>query len=234
MKTFIKLSILILVFLTSCSKDEIKGNGDIIKTNRNLTSFSNIEVSDGIELILTKSTTEKVEVETYSNIQQHVLTSIVGNKLIIKLSDANINVNILKVYVSVINCEQIIANDGCIVNATNTLDFTNLKVNVNDASNFNANIIVSVFEGNLSDGSSINLSGTSTSTNLISANGSNFADYGFATNIFNCNVKDGGNVKITVNQTLGVVTSDGSSINYKGNGTVNSVNLTSGATLNHN
>lgn len=233
MKKFIPLSIVFIALFSSCSKDQIKGNGEIVKNNRNLSSFSSIEANDGIELILTKSITEKVEVETYSNIQQYILTSIVGNKLVIKLSKENINVNILKVYVSAINCEKIVANDGCNVNATNTLDFTNFKVNVNDGSKFIANIVTMSFEGILSNGSTINLSGTSDATKLISTDGSIFKDYGYATNTFNCNVKDGGNVKITVNQTLDVIASDGSEINYKGNGTINSSNLTSGATLNH-
>jgi Putative auto-transporter adhesin, head GIN domain len=234
MKTKILFAIATIFFLTSCSKDKVVADGPITKIERPFAAFNAIEVSDGIDVILTKAAAEKVEVETNDNIQPYILTSKVGNKLIIKVADnSNISAKTIKVYVSLLNFEEIIANSGCEITSTNTLNFVNLKTILNDGSTMTANVICTNVDATITAGSKFSISGTSNNFKLVSTDGSTFLDYSFVTNNFNCLVKDGGTVKVTVNTKLDVVANNGSIINYKGSGVVNSQTLTNGSVINH-
>jgi hypothetical protein len=113
--------------------------------------------------------------------------------------------------------------------------FWNILINnLNDVCAMVANVLCTNVDANTTLGSKLNLMDTSNNFKLLSTDRSSFIDYYFVTNNFNYLVKDGGNVKVTVNTKLVVVANNGSIINYKSSGIVNSKTLTNGVVLNHN
>lgn len=88
MKKILTFILLILaasaVFLPGCQKPGCTGNaGQVIVQERIITSFSNIQLRDNIDLVLVQGDTEKIEVTGPENILPNVQTILYGDSLVI-------------------------------------------------------------------------------------------------------------------------------------------------------
>ena len=68
----------------------IDGNGKVTKQTRNISNFSKIEVSRGLNVTIEQSNNYFVEVETDENLQEHITTRVENGTLFIT-SDENID-----------------------------------------------------------------------------------------------------------------------------------------------
>ena len=87
MKTTLKIIVLFIsILLTSCNAnlnigDGIDGSGNVITEKRNITdSFTKIEASTGVEVILEQGTTTEVEVEIDDNLMEKIYEELDKNK----------------------------------------------------------------------------------------------------------------------------------------------------------
>ena len=87
MKTLIKLTtfLLLLVTTTSCFMDGltgIKGNGEVVSEDRTISAnFSEIKVSQGIEVYVTQGNSTELKVEADENIIDILRTEVKNNEL---------------------------------------------------------------------------------------------------------------------------------------------------------
>lgn len=79
------------------------GNGRIIKEDRSIGAFSEIEVSGAYNIILKQDSISSVSVETDSNLLKLVITRIEGNKLIIENDENICSTKETNVYISTAN-----------------------------------------------------------------------------------------------------------------------------------
>ena len=69
----------------SCKISGIDGNGNVTTENRNVTGdFTSIEASNGLEVVIEQSETKSITVEADENLQQHIITKIENDVLIIE------------------------------------------------------------------------------------------------------------------------------------------------------
>ena len=93
MKTKITVLLLILITTTSCMFDGfgIQGNGNVVTEDRTISSdFTEIKVSQGIQVHLRQGTKIDLSVEADDNIIDLIVTEIEGDVLKIYL-DKNVN-----------------------------------------------------------------------------------------------------------------------------------------------
>ena len=71
MKTILKISTVLLLFLSaSCMMNGVKGDGNVITQNRIISSdFTELKVSQGIEVSLTMSKETSLSLEADENLQ---------------------------------------------------------------------------------------------------------------------------------------------------------------------
>ena len=62
----------------------IRGNGNVVKTNRNVGSFSEIEAGGSLNVFLTQGSSNEVLIEADENLHEIIITEVRGDKLIIK------------------------------------------------------------------------------------------------------------------------------------------------------
>ncbi|RYY91206.1 MAG: hypothetical protein EOO11_23060, partial [Chitinophagaceae bacterium] len=82
--------LLVPVFMASCEfagMHRVRGNGVHSSQNRSAGSFSRIELTGPMDLVLTQGGTPGVRVETDENLQQYVETNVDGNTLHVQLRD---------------------------------------------------------------------------------------------------------------------------------------------------
>jgi hypothetical protein len=109
--------------------DTVKGSGKVTTEKRNVTEdFTNIEVSQGIDLIVTQSDTKSIEVEADDNIIEHIETNISSGVLTIKM-DKNVRTkSARKVRVSLPAIEALISSSGATISNTAVIKISSLDL----------------------------------------------------------------------------------------------------------
>ena len=135
MKTTLKLIVLLLTLsLTSCNGnlnliDGIEGSGNVITEKRKIeASFTKIQASTGVEVILEQGSPTEVEVEVDDNLMKYIVTKVENGTLIVKI-DGNINTMenaIVRVKTKTI--EGLETSSGASIKTINKLSGTNVAL----------------------------------------------------------------------------------------------------------
>jgi hypothetical protein len=223
------------IFVTSCKKnDDVKPSNDLTTVNKNITGYTQLNVSDPFTVYVTFSNTEeKIQVQANSNLQQYITVEKQNNQLVISLDD-NVTINgssVLNVYITTNQLEGFYAAGASTIQLQNDLNTFNVTINLTGASTFSGALFINELNTNLTGASNMNISGTSASVDLEATGASNMRDYGFATSHFTCDLDGACSAYLTIQQTLNVKARGASNVYYKGNGTVSSQVLTGGSTI---
>jgi len=236
-----KLKIILLALMaisiltTSCKKnDDITPSNNVTTLDKTIMGYTELKVSDPFKVYVTFSDTEeKIQVEANSNLQQYINVKKQNNQLVIDL-DNNLNINgssVLNVYITTKSLDAFYATGASTIQLQNELYEPNVTINLSGACTFIGSLIVNELYAELDGASNLELSGSSSSTELDANGASNMMYYGFETNIFNCDLNGGSNAYLSIQQIINVEANGGSNLYYKGNAVVNDHNLNGGSTV---
>ncbi|MGB2128459.1 MAG: head GIN domain-containing protein [Flavicella sp.] len=175
MKKTIK-GILLLLIITSCQFNQsftIKGSEIVKSEERKIDKrFKNIEVSNGISLILSEGKDQRVIVEADENIHKHIFTEVSSGTLKI-FTDVNTrNTKSKKVYVTTSKLESIYSNSGSNVISENRILADKIDLKTSSGSYMNINLETEQIEASTSSGSIMTLSGSTYTLNSKTSSGS--------------------------------------------------------------
>lgn len=133
-KFLIGLMICLAVFsVFTVTAQSRKGEGNVTKQERNVGSFSGIDVGGAFEVILSSGTEERVVIETDDNLQEYVEVKNSGG--ILEFSTKSIrNPTKLKAYVTFVNLDRINASGASSVKSATAIQGKTLKVESSGAS----------------------------------------------------------------------------------------------------
>ena len=120
---------------------------------------------------------------------------------------------------------QITADGAANVEFQNQLTGNYLDMELTGASTFRGSVSVDELVANLDGAGKMEISGSSNSFDINADGASEMSDFDFATNTLNANLDGGCNISLTVNQKLNVKATGASNVYYKGNGVIESQNL---------
>lgn len=188
--------------------------------------FSEIKVSDGIDLYLSQSDKEAIAVSaSEEKYIANIKTAIEGNTLRIyydgeKWWGKNRK---MTVYVSFINLEKLYACGASDINVAGTIKTTSLTLILSGASDFKGEVIVTSLDMNLSGASDVTISGTATNLDIESSGASDVKGYDLKTEICKAKASGASDISVTVNKELNAHASGASSIYYQGTGVIKDV-----------
>ena len=140
----------------------VRGNGVVVSEQRPLNeSYNAIEVSRGIDVFLTQSSTPKITVQADENIQELIITKIENGTLKIYIDKSSHHVASKKVMVDFDSIESISASSGSYVVSTNTLKIPNIDVNTSSGSQMKLTLDTQQITSRSSSGSNLTLEGNS-------------------------------------------------------------------------
>ncbi len=184
---------------------------------RSIGSFHSIDVSSGIEVILTKGGIEAlvVSVDDLSYRDQVKTTVTNGVLKITREFDWKFWNNwknwSARVYVSYSNLDRMNASSGSIIKGKE-LTLYNLTARV-------------------SSGAQIQLSGKADFLDVDVSSGSSFRGIDFSVNKCKAEASSGAGVTITIEKELSAEASSGGNIKYRGNGSIRDINISSGGSV---
>lgn len=211
------------LFFASCNYqinlgNGIKGDGIITSEIRQVSeNFENIEVSQGIKVVLTQSSNKSVSVETDKNIQKNIITKVEKGVLII---EADENYNTSKAPVVTINMpyiKELKASSASEITSTNTIKSNNIAIEASSGSEINVNSEAEKITLKASSGSEIAINGKAINLEVDASSGSNVKASKLLANTIRSKASSGSSVDVYPILSLDANASSGSSIDYYNN-----------------
>lgn len=206
----------IVALLFSSCRNEIEGNGDIIKEKRKITeNFTKIEVSHGLEVLVEQSNDISVEVEADSNLQQYITTSVRNGILFISTNESiSTNTNVVIVKLPVI--EGLETNGGSELKTSNTIKGTAINLKSSSGSELTTNLEYENIVLETTSGSTSKLAGKALKFTAHSSSGSEIDAKSLEANDVVAESTSGSSCEVTAQVSLKAKASSGSSVDYSG------------------
>jgi len=222
--------ILISQLLSSCFY-RIKGNGKIVKSERELRNFNSIKISNGLDLILTQDTLEKVFVEADENLQKIIKTEVSNSELRIYSTEPIFNSSGLKIYVTTKDLKKVEASSGSDVKSPSMLNLQDLKVTASSGADVTLTLSCSDLEAKNSSGSDISLSGKTGKLIIESSSGSDVNAEKMNSETCSVRASSGSDVKVSASKKIEAHASSGSDITVYGNPIERDIEKSSGGSV---
>ena len=227
MKTIKIAFTLVFVLLLSqinYGQNGLVGNGQIVKQQRTIGSFSKLAVRVGMRVRIVSGDAGKADLEGESNILEHVVTDVKNGELTVMLSEKQTfkQTKTVTVTIHVAKLSQIMVSTGCSLESDLPIQSESLATTVETGSRLAATITTKKLELTVKEGSQANLQGTATEADIhLSGAGKLQADkltIGHAT----VELDGASRADIHVTETLSASAGGVSTLNYTGNPTVKS------------
>jgi hypothetical protein len=225
--SFLALTFTVILFSSCNSDDLVLATGKKVTLNQNIENFTSIEVSDDIEVRLTKGTKEGVVLTTEENIANHFNIRKVGSTLKIEMDDDKVIIGGHNSFVDItyIGLTELLLNDGAKLTGSNLMEVNDLTILLDGDVDLELEILSKILRVKLSGDSNCDLKGQTESLNAIVSNDSKIDALGLETNKLMCDLNGSSAMIISVNETLEVNATGESTLTYRGNGQVISKNL---------
>ncbi len=222
MTTLIKVLIasILGILMTSCNFNfniGTKGNGNVQTIERTINgSYDQIEVSNGLDVFLTQSDTDRISVQADENLHDIIITEVQGNTLKI-YTDENISTSqAKKVMVSFKNISKISGASGSDIYSTNKINVESLKLETSSGSDMTLNVTTKALDCESSSGSDLKLSGSTVSFKAQASSGSNIHAGDLTSERSHVSASSGADITVNTLKELVAKASSGGEVSYIG------------------
>jgi len=232
-------SILILFILTLLFQgcvlnipDSVSGDGNVIKQSREVTEFTGIKVSTGIDVLLTQGQTLNVEVEADENLHEWIKTEVKGSVLHI-YSEKNIRTaKEKKVFVTCSKLDMIDISSAGDINSVNKFSTDKLSIDMSSAGDLHFEVEANEINISISSAGNAYLKGK---TNVFKADLSSAGDL----NAFelealtgDISVSSAGSARVFITEEASFNASSAGHIDYKGEPRIKAIHTSSAGSVN--
>ncbi len=214
---FASLFIGISTLTAGCHMRDLRGNGNVIKQDRKISSFNEIEVSGAFEVFLKQGDVEAITVEADENLMPYIRTEVVSGTLIIETKDNLFHhMTEMKVYITFKGLREIELSGAVDIRTQNQLNLSDLKIDVSGASNANLDIAVQKLELDGSGASKIFFKGSAVNVEMDLSGASDIFAYDMPAENYKISISGAGKAEINVQKSISAEISGAGSIKYKG------------------
>ncbi len=232
--TKIAILLFVLITSTSCMFDGfgIKGNRNVVSEDRKITSnFTEIKVSQGIQVFLTQGNDIEINVEADENIIDLLITEVNGDVLKIYFDKNVSRAKAKNVYLTVDKITRIKVSSGAHVKSEGTIRAKTLKLSSTSGSGLKLNLNATEVICSTSSGADVKLTGTTESFSGSASSGSHIDADDLLSKTSKAKVSSGAGISLHASEELNAKASSGGSISYKGNPTVLNKSKSSGGSI---
>ncbi|AUD06516.1 head GIN domain-containing protein [Spirosoma pollinicola] len=213
-----------ILFQCAFAQNSIVGNGEIVKQQRTIGSFTKLSVRVGMRVHIAAGNAGSAELEGESNILEHVVTEVKNGELTVMLSQ-NKSYNQTKgvtVTIHVAKLDQVMVSTGCSVESDLPITATNLTATIETGSRLTAPISTKNLKLTVKDGSQANLQGTATDADIRLSGAGRLSAEKLTIARADVQLNGASRADIHVTETLEASADGVSTVNYTGNPTVKS------------
>ncbi len=153
----ILFSLFIVAVSSSCLYAQVKGNGNVVKEDRTVATFTGLEVEDGIDVILSQGTSQSLTLEADENLLELIKTEVSGGVLKIYLAKNVWERKSLKAYVTITKLSSIDVSGGGDVLSEELIEVADLKINVSGGGDLDFNTKGNTVKTEISGGGDVEM-----------------------------------------------------------------------------
>ena len=214
----------LLTSLTTVAQDRLnlKGEGEPISQNRNVSGFKGIDVSGGFAVEVTQNGKEGVRIEAQQNLLNSIRTEVKNGVLHIYTSD-NISTNKgLKAYVSVKELNMLDISGGVKVTGNSTFKSDAFKMDLSGGSKVTLALNTKKLTADMSGASKVMLSGRADEVRMDMSGASKVDASELEARTMHLEASGASNVKVFAKKELSVNASGATKVAYKGDPSISS------------
>jgi hypothetical protein len=196
-----------------------RGDGNVLKETRQVSSFNGIDVSGAFEIIIKQGGAEEVTVESDANLLPLIRTEVVGNTLRIETRKPVYNSTVMKVYITVKDLKMIDVSGAVDIRTDGRLVVPELSIDASGASDSKMELEVRKLELDCSGASKMAFSGSATDVEMDLSGASEIHGYDLLAESYNIEISGAGNARINVSKRIRAEISGAGSVKYKGSPT---------------
>ncbi|MDA3905155.1 MAG: DUF2807 domain-containing protein [Bacteroidales bacterium] len=230
------LSLLTIMFLQTSmavapSYGWIKGSGKVINETRDVSGFHAIDVGGAFEVVLIKSSKEKVVLEIDDNLLPYVTTKVFGGVLEIDNKKDFRNPSELKVTIYYKSIDEIDISGAASLFSEDVLKAKSIEINTSGASDIELKLDTESLEADFSGASKIEFSGRATSVEIEASGASVYKALELETESCEIDVSGAAVARIWVTRELGLEASGAASVRYKGSPSIDIINISGASSV---
>jgi len=203
---------------------------------RNISAFSGIHVSGGIDIFITQGSEDAIAVSATENkYRDRIRTEVRDGILTIWYENDGMHWPTgnkkLKAYISFRNINKLKAAGASDVIISGTLKAGSLDLKLSGASDMKGSVEIGTLTANISGASDMNVNGKVESLQIDASGASDLKDYGLVVQTCEAQASGASDIKITVEKELSATASGASDIVIKGNGVIRKMNKSGASSI---
>lgn len=238
MKKLAFLTTAMLLTLSSCYIDgwnqSISGNGRVVDETRNISDFTGVHVSSGIDVYLTQGSSFEVKVEADENLHDVILTEVEGRMLVVKTDRVNIrNAKSKKVHVTLPELTSLkISSAGDCVGQT-PFECEDLRISISSAGDLKLEVDADRIDLDISSSGDADLAGTAEVFDVNLSSAGDLNAYDLIARKVDVNVSSAGDARVHATEEISATASSAGNIYYKGDARVVHSSSSSAGNISH-
>ena len=220
MKTIKYSTLILILIISSCSKDDddsilgsITGSNNTVTISRELPAFNKIHIEGDLTINIQQDSTQEVAINVNYNLQDIIITNVDNNTLFVSLRNGSYKNTTFELNIQMPFLQEFQMNDDTQGKIDFVLDQLDIKIN---------------------NSAQLELIGSSESLNINLGDDSRIDGFLFATKSLGANLQDDSELSISCNSELNGSVSDESILRYKGSPVINATTSVSGEIINAN
>ena len=237
----LSLSVIGILILNACisfgdfNQKKVEGNGSVIEKTRDTDDFSEIDISENIRAKIKQADDHSLTVRTDANLHDYIITEVRGNTLKIQVKDHYQlkPTEEIQVYITFEEIDEIEASSSSGVYSDSRIEAGEMEIDVSSGAEVELEIQADEITGDCSSSGSIRLKGETKKCRLdVSSGGDVWAKDLISQQVW-ADASSGGNITITVLETLRADVSSGADIDFYGDPGNIRIDESSGGDVDH-
>lgn len=213
------------IFMVSCMKEQIDGDGPLVTESRSVVNFSGLDLRCSANIIYKQDPVYKVEISAQQNILDVMITEVSNSKLVIRYkNDVRVKTHDqITIIVSSPDLRTIRISGSGNVTSTTPLNTTSLEMDISGTGDINVtDLTTGLIDASISGSGNVKInSGTGTEEKLrISGSGNINLENVVATKA-TTTTSGSGETRVNASQNLEINISGSGSVYYKGTPVIN-------------
>ena len=222
MKKIWALSVLLFIFFTAAAQQT---------QTRQLSSFSGVKASEGIDVFLKQGNKEEARVEVTGADPEDVLTEVSGSYLKVHMGEGRFRNVRAKVYVTYVKLNRLSASSAGSIYSEGTIQANSMELSASSAGSIEITIDAGTVEVSASSAGDVELKGQAKRVSLDVSSAGEIEAYDLTADDVEAEASSGGSIKANVRESLYARASSGGSIRYRGNPDRSNTNSSSGGSV---
>jgi hypothetical protein len=225
MKKLTILATAILLTLSSCVINGwdkgISGNGNVVTKTRDISGFTGVQISSGIDVWLSEGNSFEVTVEADENLHDVILTEINGDILVVKTDHVNIrSAKSKKVHVTLPKLSELkISSAGDCVGQT-SFSCDDLRISISSAGDLTFEVEAREIDIDISSSGDARISGNADVLNVNLSSAGDLNAFDLIAGKVDVDVSSAGDAKVHATEEITMNASSAGNIYYRGDAKV--------------